>query len=274
LSLPAAAGSVTAIPADAATRRRLLDFEIGLDRLSSDEVIEEGWGTAFLCPSLPRVWDVSWLAVEQTGLSVEELIALGDRILGGAGFEHRTLVLCDEADGERLRPGFEALPGWEVERVRYMAWRRETGRQPAVAVRETHLAAILPLRRELTRESMPPGSERQEETLDQLSEMDRRFGEVAGDRWFVGPAGDEPAAACRLLAGEGIAQVEDVGTLEPARERGLAQSIVLAALAAARALDPELIFLSADAADWPQLIYEKLGFETVGELHIPRLKPE
>jgi hypothetical protein len=260
------------VDADAAIRRRLLDFEIGLDRQTCDEVIEEDWGTAFLCPSLPQVWDASWLAVEQTGLSAEELIALGDRVLGGAGFEHRTLVLCEEADGERLRPQFEALPGWEVERVRYMAWRGETGRKAAVSVRETPLAEILTLRRELTRESMP-ASERLEQTLDQLQEMDRRFGEAGGDRWFVAPPDGEPAAACRLLAGAGIAQVEDVGTLEPARERGLGQSVVLAALAEAGALNPELIFLSADAADWPQLIYEKLGFEAVGELHIPRKKP-
>ena len=258
---------------DIATRRRLLDFEIGLDRQTSDEVAEEDWGTAFLCPSLPQVWDASWLAVEQTGFSAQELIELGDRVLGGAGFAHRTLVLCDEADGERLRPAFEALPGWEVERVRYMAWRGDTGREGAAAVRETALAEILPLRRELARESMPLGSDRLEQALDQLLEMDRRFGEPGGDRWFVAPGEGEPLAACRLLAGEGIAQVEDVGTLKPARERGLGQAIVLAALAAARALGPELIFLSADAADWPQLMYEKLGFETVGDLHIPRRKP-
>jgi ribosomal protein S18 acetylase RimI-like enzyme len=253
-------------------RRRLLDFEIGLDRATSDEVIEEGWGTAFLCPSLPHVWDASWLAVERTGLAVDELVTLGDRVLGGTGFEHRTLVICDEADGERLRPEFEALPDWEVERIRYMTWRGDSGREAAAAVRETTLDAILPLRRELTRESMPPGSDRLQQTLDELREMDRRFGEAGGDRWFVAPP-EQPAAACRLLAGAGIAQVEDVGTLAPSRQRGLAQSVVLAALAEARALDPELIFLSADAADWPQLIYEKLGFETVGELHIPRKKP-
>jgi ribosomal protein S18 acetylase RimI-like enzyme len=255
---------------DAVTRRRLLDFEIGLDQQTNDEVIEEDWGLAFLSPSLPHVWDVSWLAIEQTGLAVEELVALGDRLL--AGFAHRTLVICDEADGTRLRPQFEALPGWEVERVRYMTWRGDNGRETVAAVRETTLAEILSLRRELTRESLPAGSDHLEQTLDELLEMDRRFGEAGGDRWFVAPP-EQPAAACRLLAGAGIAQVEDVGTLEPARERGLAQSVVLAALAAARALEPELIFLTADAADWPQLMYEKLGFETVGELHIPRKKP-
>lgn len=264
--------SVVAMEVDTAIRRRLLEFEIGLDRLTNDEVVGEDWGLAFLSPSLPHVWDVSWLAIERTGLAAGDLVALGDRILGGAGFAHRTLVICDEADGARLRPQFEALPGWEVERVRYMTWRGETARAPAATVHETTLAEILPLRRELIRESMPTGSADLEQTLDELLEMDRRFGEAGGDRWFVAPP-EQPASACRLLAGEGIAQVEDVGTLGPARERGLAQAVVLAALDEARALEPELIFLTADAADWPQLMYAKLGFESVGELHIPRLKP-
>ncbi|HEV7770257.1 MAG TPA: hypothetical protein VGO66_06320 [Solirubrobacterales bacterium] len=258
---------------DASVRRRLLDFEIGLDRQVSDEVVEEDWGTSFLCPSQPLIWDNSWIAIEQTGLSAAEAIGLGDRVLGGAGFEHRTIVLCDEADGRRLAPEFEAMPGWEVELGRYMTWRGDSGRRGAIEVREATLAEILPLRRELSRESMPPGIARLEETLDQLLEMEARYGDAGGDRWFVadGPAG--PAAACRLLSGDGIQQVEDVATLERARERGLAQAVVLAALAEARAADPEVIFLVADGADWPQLMYSKLGFEPVGDLHILRKRP-
>lgn len=258
---------------DAAIRHRLLEFEIGLDRRTCDRVVEEEWGTAFLTPSLPLVWDASWLAIERTGLAAAELAALGDRVLGGAGFAHRTLVLCDEGDGARVAPELEALTGWEIERVRYMSWRGAGGREPSTAVDEVAMDEILPLRRQLIRESMPPGSERLEETLDQLLELEGRFGGAGGDRWFVALLEGEPAAACRLLAAEGIVQVEDVATLEAARERGLGQAVVLAALEQARALAPELIFLSADATDWPQLMYEKLGFETVGELHIPRFKP-
>jgi N-acetylglutamate synthase-like GNAT family acetyltransferase len=258
---------------DAATSRRLLDFELDLARRTCDEVHDEGWGTAFLSPGMPQVWDASWLAVEQTGSSAEDLVALGDRVLGEAGFEHRTLLLCDAADGARLRPEFEALPGWEVERVLYMTWRGDTGRELGVPVSELPFAEVISLRRELIRESLPPGIERLEETVDQLLERNRRAGEVAGDRWFLAAAEGEPASTCCLLAGEGIAQVEDVGTLERARERGLAQAVVLAALAEARALAPELIFLIADAADWPQLMYAKLGFGTVAELHILRKQP-
>lgn len=258
---------------DAATGRRLLDFELDLARRSCDEVVEAGWGAAFLSPSLPQVWDASWLAVEETGLTSEELIALGDRVLGEAGLEHRTILLCDEAEGVRIGAEFEGLPGWEVERVLYMTWRGDSGREPAATASELPLAAALPLRRELVRESMPAGIERLEQTVDQLLERNRRLGEVGGDRWFLAPAGGEPASACCLLAGEGIAQIEDVGTLERAREQGLAQTVVLAALADARALAPELIFLIADAADWPLLIYAKLGFESVSGLHILRRQP-
>lgn len=258
---------------DAATGRRLLEFEIGLARRTCDEVVEAGWGTAFLSSSLPQVWDASWLAVEETGLAAGELIALGDRVLGEAGFGHRTLLLCDEADGARVGPEVEALPGWEAERVLYMTWRGDSGREPAAPVDEFGFAEALPLRRELIRESMPPGSELLDETVEQLLERNRRLGEAAGDRWFVAPADGEPASACCLLAGDGIAQVEDVGTLERARERGLAQAVVLAALAEARASRAAPIFLIADAADWPLLMYAKLGFESVGELHILRKRP-
>jgi GNAT superfamily N-acetyltransferase len=258
---------------DAVTRRRLLDFEIGLDRAVSDAVVEEEWGAAFLCPSTPLIWDNSWIAIERAGLSAEEAIEVGDRVLGGAGFEHRTIVLCDEAEGKRLAPEFEERPGWEVELSRYMTWRGDSGRRGAIEARETTLAEILPLRRELSRESMPPGIDHLEETVEQLLELERRYGEAGGDRWFVADGVDGPAAACRLLAGAGLQQVEDVATLEPARERGLAQAVVLAALAEAHTADPELIFLVADGADWPQLMYAKLGFEPVGDLHILRKKP-
>jgi len=257
---------------DAVTGRRLLDFELGLARRTCDEVVEANWGTAFLAPSLPQVWDASWLAVEETGLSAEELIALGDRLLGEAGFAHRTILLCDEADGARVGAELEALPGWEVERLHYMTHDDGIGRGPSTPVTELELAETLDLRRHLIREWLPDDEQR-DATVEQLLERNRRLCEVAGDRWFVASAEDEQASTCCLLAGEVIAQVEDVGTLERARGRGLAQSVVLAALAEAHALGPDLIFLVADADDWPLSMYTKLGFKTVSELYIMRRTP-
>ena len=63
---------------------------------------------------------------------------------------------------------------------------------------------------------------------------------------------------------EGAAQVEDVNTLEAFRNRGAGRAVVLAAIAEARAAGADLVWLLADADDWPQHLYAKLGFERVG----------
>lgn len=259
-----------------AIRRRLLDFELGLDAACCDEAVEHDWGRAFLSPSLPLLWDASFLAIEEPGMSLGDVVALADRVLGGAGFAHRTVVPCREADGRRLLGEAAALPGWEAERTEYMVWRGDSGRGADVAVAERRLAEIEPLRRRLIVEFMPGDAPRDEAertaTVDQLLELDRRYAEVAGDRWFAAPPG-AAGSACQLLAGGGIGQVEDVATVPAARGRGLAQAVVLAALAASRAAGHELTFLTADADDWPRLLYAKLGFVKVGEVHVLRRLP-
>jgi ribosomal protein S18 acetylase RimI-like enzyme len=140
----------------------------------------------------------------------------------------------------------------------------------AVGAREAGLAEIEGLRRALIREELPAGIDAVEATVDQLFDLAGRYGAAGGDRWFVAPAEGAPLSACRLLQQGSIAQVEDVGTLERARERGYAKAIVLAAVAAALAAGEATIFLTAEAADWPQLLYARLGFETVGDLTILR----
>ena len=59
-------------------------------------------------------------------------------------------------------------------------------------------------------------------------------------------------------------QVENVATLPEYRKRGLARALVLRAAAESQAAGNDLTFLVADADDWPQHMYEKLGFEAVG----------
>jgi GNAT superfamily N-acetyltransferase len=287
-------------------RDEFLAFELALDEQVCDEVRQEGWGRLFLTPSTPLLWDANWVGIEQVGLGADRVIAIADEALGGAGFEHRTVCALDQADGRRLGEELEAeptrWPGWEVERTRYMVWRGGEARVasvgvdlgPAGAVRSqlpTHsgdkcertapagvrgvrLAEIEGLRRALlAEEAVPTGVAEREAVVDQLFELDRRYGEAGGDRWFAAPGADEPLACCRLFTDGRIGQVEDVGTRAHARERGYAKAIVLAAVAAARAGGNAPIFLTADAAGWPQLMYAKLGFETVGDLTILRRRP-
>jgi GNAT superfamily N-acetyltransferase len=248
-------------------RDELLEFELALDLEISDEVTTYDWGRAFLCPTLPMVWDLNWVLIERAGMTAKEVIAVADEVLGV--FEHRTVAIRDEAEGVRLAREFESVPDWEVESTIYMAWRGESSRSPKSEAREIRLADCEDLRRELIRSGLPPEATKPEEAAEQLLEMDRRFSAAADGRWFVAPA-EDPASACCLFSREGIGQVEEVITLPAARGRGLAQAAILAAVAASKEAGHRVTFLGADADDWPRLMYEKLGFEPCGTMHVLR----
>jgi predicted GNAT family acetyltransferase len=68
-----------------------------------------------------------------------------------------------------------------------------------------------------------------------------------------------------MYSADGVAQIEDVETLEEFRGRGAARAVVLAAAAAARDVGAALVFLIADDEDWPKALYQRLGFDPVGE---------
>lgn len=260
------------MPADEALRAAAYGIEARTAAAVCDAERAEAWGRVHLTPSLPLVWDASLIELRAAGLGVGEVVALADAALGAAGLAHRTVVVADEAEGRRLAAELTAAPGWEAERTLYMAWREGDERRAPAAAREAPLSEIATLRGELI-ESWLRAGEPHGETVAQLLERDRRLGEFGGDRWFVAPDGDDPAAACRLLRDAGVAQVEDVGTLPRARGRGLAQAVVLAAIAAARRAGDETIVIAADADDWPRQLYAKLGFAPVGEATVLRRLP-
>src|SRR6476659_3131646 len=251
-------------------RDQLLEFELALDRLSNEEVVEYEWGAAFLSPALPLAWDANWALVERAGMTAAEVAAAAEESLGACA--HRAVAIRDEAEGERLAPEIAALPGWEVERNLYMLLREGAEAEAGGEALETPLAGCEDLRRELIRGEFLAGADDLEKTVEQLLEMGRRTGDAGGDRWFVAPPG-EPAAACCLLSGGDLGQVEDVGTLASARGRGLAKAVIRAAIAASRASGHRHTFIVADADDWPRLLYEKLGFEACGVLYVFRRPP-
>ena len=86
----------------------------------------------------------------------------------------------------------------------------------------------------------------------------------AGTRFFAAELDGVLAGYCELYLHDGVAQVEDVNTLEGFRNRGAGRAFVLGAIAAARAAGADLVWLLADAEDWPQHLYATLGFEDVG----------
>ena len=93
--------------------RRLVDFELDLQRDSSEEVDEFEWGHLVYNPRTTAMWSDNFLEVESGDIDADRLMALADQLLGGRGMEHRYVVPRDPRHGERLEPRFREL-GWEA----------------------------------------------------------------------------------------------------------------------------------------------------------------
>jgi ribosomal protein S18 acetylase RimI-like enzyme len=174
---------------------------------------------------------------------------------------HRRVNLRDQDIAQQLEPGFREL-GWETQRFVLMTQRREPDRPSDLSgVRETTEEQLRPIWAAGIR-SEPFGKD--EEVVRQLLEHKSSIREAIPTRYFAARANGEPASYCELYSENGVGQIEAVMTLPAFRGQGLARAVVLRALKASREEGNDLTFLVADADDWPQRLYEKLGFETVG----------
>ncbi len=226
-----------------------------------DEVLPTAHGVAMLTPTLPLVWQLNAIHVDDPQADAGELMREADEIQGA--FAHRKLVVHDRALGERLAPPLKRR-GWNVFRLLVMVQARAPERGvPAGAGAEVGrtvgAAALAAFRRE-----QPFGW--QAAAVRQLAGMDDRYGRALDARDFASPP-DDPACACRLYMDAELAQVDEVGTIEARRGRGHASAAVLAATGHAHASGRSPVFLLTDASDWPQRLYRRLGFDEIGVVH-------
>ena len=244
--------------------RRAGAFVAALSEAAVERCEPFGGGVALFTPSLPQVWDLNFLRLERTGGSPAAALAeTADRLQGGAGLRHRRVVVLDEREGERLVPGFRGL-GWKAERSLTMVAGLEAVRPPAATVEEVALERLHYLRAELAREA--PGG-RTPAVVEQLLGAAARHARAGNARHFAVVSGGRPVAAADLYSDGRTAQIEDVASLEEFRGRGYASAIVGRAVAAARETGHDLVFLLADADDWPHELYARLGFAAIGVTH-------
>lgn len=202
-------------------------------------------------------------------VSVEALIVETDRVMGQRGLAHRKIVVGDQALGESLSPGFRAQ-GWEVSRLLYMLHNGDAAAPPDLAVDEVVEAVHSVAKDEFNRRDPRTAGE---DVVAQMSGLGRRVSAATDKRCFAAYAGDEIASVCELYSDGLTAQIEDVGTLEEHRKKGLGTAVVLRALHEAHAWGHEMVFLIADDDDWPKQMYAKLGFEEAGRTYEFLLKP-
>jgi GNAT superfamily N-acetyltransferase len=178
--------------------------------------------------------------------------------------DHRHIVL-DDADAAELLAPVLLDHGWRRDRVVFMEWRGDPDHLPAAGdARELSAAESESLEWLILAEDTPGPGPVSDALVSQL--ICGQLAVRAGTRshTFGTCVGGAPVSSATVFLGDGVALIDEVATLRAHRERGFARSAIVAALTAAIDAGCDPIVVPADADDWPQLIYAKLGFEPIG----------
>ncbi|HEX6844546.1 MAG TPA: GNAT family N-acetyltransferase [Actinomycetota bacterium] len=252
--------------------RRSIAFGHALLGRVSTHAIPFRWGTAYLDLEFPIRYDSNFLWVEgaPADATVDGLVEEADRILGGHGLGHRRVMVDDAALARQF--GSELIArGWSQESTVLMRLDGEPDRDRDPGRAEVlPFAEVRPLLAELTRREPWASSE---EVVRQLADYRGKLERLAGARFVVARVAGELAAVCELYVAGDEAQIESVMTLEEHRGVGAASAIVLRAAEIGRAEGASWIHLYADAEDWPQAWYRRLGFADVGRFRSFTLAP-
>jgi Acetyltransferase (GNAT) family len=250
-----------------------LEAALRLDRdvrlRGAQETVQIPEGFVITHPGLPNVHHLNAVLLRAPlaeRLDAPAIVALAERRLGQLG--HRYVVFDDGEAGERLAPPLLAR-GWERRRTVFMTFRGDHAggdRDPRVRdLTEPEIQALqlAHYEQEDYGPNAGPG------LPAQLGEAQSAL--RAGTPALCFGAGEDGGlqSMCTLFLdpdsdGRRVAMVEEVATLTSHRERGLAKAVVSAALVAADQWEADLITIPADADDWPQIMYARLGFEAVG----------
>jgi ribosomal protein S18 acetylase RimI-like enzyme len=215
-------------------------------------------GTALYNDELRRVFDTNFVRLERgfdglTGAAVERH---ADELQ--ASLPHRKVVIPDERAGARVAEELKER-GWRYYTLVTLAY---GGATPA-AVRAAE--EIEPAELRGARERALDDGRRDAEARRQIVEFTELMAAVGRTRLFAARGDrDEIGSFCALFHEDGVAQIDEVTTVEQYRRRGLARAVVLGALKASLEAGAELTFLVADEGDWPMRWYERLGFEPIG----------
>ncbi|WP_433444368.1 GNAT family N-acetyltransferase [Nonomuraea sp. CA-141351] len=242
---------------------RAVGFQHAFARRKAPRVVAAPGGFAVLDDRFPGSYDDNKLIAGPATPpeAAESLLRTADEVL--AERDHRLVCVDDDRLGTAFAPAFAAA-GYERETHLILAFRGSLPPGPPPAAERLSLAELLPVVRRDWRATLPQAPE---EVVDRLARRveARLRGADAVSFWGVRAPDGEIAARADLYVHGGVAQIESVFTGEGHRGKGYARALMTALLAAAA--EAELIFLVADAADWPKDFYAKLGFVELGRTH-------
>ena len=248
-------------------------FNFELARREATDLVDVTGGVAVLNRSYPISHAHNRLLVTAT-TAVDVSVAEAERVLGGAELSHRRIDWVDgdpPAGADRLMSA-----GWTFERSVHMCLARSEEQSsvdsnaltvPFERLRDTVLQVWLG---ELPDLSMAEAA--------QLADRQLATAAACESSWHAVSVDGAPVSWCNLrilnLDGTRVAQIEDVITLPAQRGHGHAKTVVRHAVATACAQGCDVVWLEADADDWPQHLYRKLGFDDVGRASSATLVPQ
>lgn len=221
-------------------------------------------GLAVFSPSLPHVWDLN-LVMAPAGADrdiVARLVEASERLQRAAGLRHRKLRMDGAGSDDALGPVTSAA-GWTVERELVMVRRRPPDRKSAAraVVRELSADELTPAEDRFLM-SEPYG--RDPAIRRQLIAQNERWEGAVATASRIGLVEDDRVIGwCRVYDDHGVTEIDGVGVLPDRRGSGLGRELLEGVLD--RVSSDRLLFLCADAEDWPKELYGRLGFDTVGE---------
>jgi ribosomal protein S18 acetylase RimI-like enzyme len=222
---------------------------------ASARVVDADWGVAYLNPARPKVYTENflWAASGATGLD-----AHADRLIGGAGMGHRRVLVT--------LPANLALDGYDRDEEVFLAL--DGPPPPGLVVETAGIDDVLPAMERYLRTDPETVWARDDAVRAQVLDHHRFYGSaVVSEELHVVREDGEVVAWAKLWRGGGVAQVEDVVCLAGHRGRGYGRAVVSSAARAA-SNSTDLVFIVADAADWPIDLYRRLGFAEVGRIAV------
>ena len=258
----------TELPDPSEMHARAMRFGRALAIGQATSVSDLDWGFAVLHDRFPASQQHNRVVVTERDAPVADVLEAADRILGGAGLAYRR-VDVETADGGGLATSIGAFTGGVVGEELLLTMhlsgdddqRGSGGDSPRVVVDRLPFEATAELIDRSWQIDLPT---LHDEERRQLVERVPEATTVMTLTQHTVSDGTEPVALCHLLHDGSSAQVEGVYTLPEARQRGYATAIVADAVAMAQTSGCDLVFLYADADDWPQDLYRRLGFTDAG----------
>jgi RimJ/RimL family protein N-acetyltransferase len=242
---------------------RIHAFRAALQDAVAERRVTSAHGEGLFAPSVREVYDLNYLRAEQPA-PPGELIHEAELLM--EDYFHRRVVV--ERPDEHLASGFRAR-GWTVTPHLIMACVRQPDRRSdASMVREAAFTELVAARREVT-----IGERWGDDEISSLLDSAKRLiMHAVPTRFYAAVIGGEVAAYCEVRSSGGVAQIEDVNTVERFRGRGLGRAVVQHAVDEAFVTN-DVVYLEALAEDWPHELYRRMGFDVVGERHVNTLFP-